>query len=511
MIKRSPLLRGVAQIRVDPARAPVREWCWRDDWIAGGESIYCLLAMFEALNVVHGRDVTEVFVEPSLNARGKPVFMPTLDLRSAERLRLAKFSAVTRVPVEVARTAFVMEAFSETGRLAFAHLRWCPDCLRCGYHSMAFQLPVTHACPAHGTPLRNGCPRCRSQFPYKLGGTVKLFVCPSCKLDLAPVLRGGWCKPSLRLAHRRSFDDFVSLLQFCDRLPTMVAQAWPGAGQRQAREFLVSRPRVREQGGAFMAFVTQVLVSLRASAQMQLLPVVPSCTFIERRRAALKGDPRRRDANAAGGWPAHLVTATDSRLRAAASIYRCVRRSLWRHTVRAHRACVCSTTKTLWWPLIGSETGAFCPVAMAFVRWRMHWEAASTAAALRARPRSAPLGLVGWLAAVAPVPASTWTEAMDRWLTAHVLARDLTASFEAMLRTTKGCARGDVVTWEREPAFAAARTCWVCAGRGTWDSPGRLFVDASEGEAATESWQVGVDGRRRHFRDHLGGLLSIAH
>lgn len=39
-------------------------------------------------------------------------------------------------------------------------LRYCPDCLRLGWHSALFQHPVVRACPIHRKALRCGCAHC---------------------------------------------------------------------------------------------------------------------------------------------------------------------------------------------------------------------------------------------------------------------------------------------------------------------------------------------------------------
>jgi hypothetical protein len=45
-----------------------------------------------------------------------------------------------------------------------SQLRFCPDCLRLGFHSEIFQLRGLKACPQHGSRLQNACPVCLRQI-----------------------------------------------------------------------------------------------------------------------------------------------------------------------------------------------------------------------------------------------------------------------------------------------------------------------------------------------------------
>lgn len=44
-------------------------------------------------------------------------------------------------------------------------LRYCPQCMYSGYHTLLHQLPWIHRCPWHGVALRNTCTRCGKEPP----------------------------------------------------------------------------------------------------------------------------------------------------------------------------------------------------------------------------------------------------------------------------------------------------------------------------------------------------------
>jgi hypothetical protein len=72
-------------------------------------------------------------------------------------------------------------------------------------------------------------------------------------------------------------------------------------------------------------------------------------------------------------------------------------------------------------------------VAEAFLRWRMCWEACGTPCYLFAAMRKDPFGLVGWLAASAPVCPPGWTWKTEQWISDHLLGPTCLASFDDLL------------------------------------------------------------------------------
>jgi hypothetical protein len=502
-----PGVRRHLGIRVAHLRPLKPEWCWRDDWVQGGESIYGLLALFEALNAIGGPQLREDFVDAVGATQGSTLHAPIVDLRSTERMRLAKLSSVLRLPIEQVRAGFVADAFPRSGWQGHTALRWCPQCATSGYHSTLFQVPVVFSCAAHGCAIQGRCPRCRSDLPYRLDTSVStpLFCCPACRLDLAPAIRVGQRK-ALPDRHIWLLTARFELMQFCDSLPT-VAAAVLGAGTSRASELLYSAPGQAVRPGEFKSFMTRVLVSLKASPQGDLHRIEPSYTFFE---PTASSAGRRRGARpstvVASGWPERLVPRSDKRLQRATTLYRCVRRHLWRRLVKQHRRCILSMCRHLWWAVDGSETVGLCVVAAAFVRWRLRWEAVRQPTALLSVPAAPPLGLVTWLA-LAPIGPPAWTSVIDGWLIDHVLGHELLASFDAMLDEERSSPRTSATKWGSNGSAAWRGQCWVCSGRGTSSSPAQLFFPVDCVSEASEAPPKG----KRHTTEHLKLLGNIEH
>jgi hypothetical protein len=493
-------------IRLDAPRAPRPQWCWRDDWVQGGESIYSLIGLFQALNIVGSQQIRTNFVEASDPGLSRFVRHPVVSLLRPDRFRAAAFATSIRLSLDVVQQSFVSEAFPVSGWCGHQNLRWCPQCVKAGYHAPLFQLLMVYECPAHHRPLEQHCPRCRSAFPYQLttGTQTPLFLCPACKLDLAPEMRAGR-RRALAPEDMRMLDHSAKLMQFCDSLPTMVSQALGTASSPQGSDVLVSTPAAQVSESDFKTFVTQVLASLRLGDQTDWDRVEPSISFVDQ-RVQLGSRRRTKTCDAKSGWPDRLVAASDKGLYGAAALYRCVRRHHWRTIVHRHQRCVVSACRRLWWPITGSRTPCFCPVAMAFIRWRLRWESAVRCTDLIAEAIGPPLGIVTWLAS-APVGPASAGQPMRDWLINHVFGYELLASFERMLVEEQGRPEDELVEWKRDWVAPAANCCWVCAGSGTKYQPARLFVRQNMFLECVQ----GCRAANGHYAKHLGAIARIDH
>jgi|GEM_PF-919242 len=498
-----------ARIRLLKPAAFQTTWCWRQDWISGGESMYGLLALFQILNVVQTNRIASEFVIPTQGTKRTLAKEPTVDLHSSERIHLDRVAQVTGLAVEQIARAFLSCAFPRSGWQGAPYLRWCPECLKSGHHALGFQIPIVHRCPGHGSQLIQRCPRCRVELPYKLHGASTaqpLFCCPTCKLDLVQELRTSTARPPLGKVVIAALHADASLLELCDSLPTRTGGVLTGAESMGYRELVLSMPSSVSRTMEFADFARNVMLSLAGRpSKLNLKPSLsyaePQATFVTKSKPSLSC-----------GWPKHIIPESDRQLIEAAAIYRRVARYLRRGVVREHRSCVQCACRRIWWPVLGSRTVALCPIAVAFIRWRMHWEGTGVPSLLLAEARSPPLGLVTWLAALAPVGSASWSRAMGEWLVKHVLARDLITSFDALLwRATESVKPGFMV-WNRLAISEIPRTGWVCAGRGTASNPGRLYVMVSPADQAGRGGASHlIQGRRAHLRWHTDCLRRVDH
>lgn len=491
---------------VTAVEPPIKElaWSWRSSWYSGSESIYAVLAKFAALNRIKPRDVCELFIEPNVESRrftlvGRPYF-PKVDLRYPQHVRYGRLSNILKLDVEQLRQGFVSEQFPNAVALSSPNLVWCPQCAERGYHSASFQLNFSHMCPLHRRELRRKCSRCNQPLPYWLypPTSVGFFVCPNCRHDHASKLQQMRLNLALEDEALSMFADHINLMRFVDSLPTLVNAQKASMGAPHL-PILIGKADAFRRRIHFHQFVTDMLASVaarRGLPQGQLDSRPPSFVYSEPylplskivKSSRIKHDP-------------------DEVLRDAQIVYRTTRRWLYRQVLRGHSGCLAAAQKYLWWDVEGETTAAFCPVAMAVLRWRMQWEGCRIPNSLDNRKVARiPLGLLAWVSSDAPIPSPLWTNGLTRWITNHLLGFACVDSFYGWLVSSERAGRAGQLTWNQREHERFSFRHWACSGRGTEHEPGLLYVEATW-EARDISDQPTCN--RDHRRQHLALLKEI--
>lgn len=76
--------------------------------------------------------------------------------------------------------------------------RYCPDCLRCGYHAHLHQLPWFGRCPWHGSALSTTCPTCRTEVDTSanwIEGRDMTCQCGHTLIDTSAAIKGTVTQP----------------------------------------------------------------------------------------------------------------------------------------------------------------------------------------------------------------------------------------------------------------------------------------------------------------------------
>ncbi|MGH8856829.1 MAG: hypothetical protein ACREXG_02180, partial [Polaromonas sp.] len=345
-----------ARIVVDFEAAPHHQWCWLPEWYSGSDSVYGLLAKFSRLNVLTIRDLCELFVERnSSNSErwkiGQPHF-PVVDLRFSRGLRLGRLANILKLDAARLQLGFADAIAPEAAQRAAIYLKWCSACARNGFHSAFFQLDFVSACPLHDRLLLHRCPDCSKPVPYQLHAPSRgvLFCCSSCGKDLAPILQRPRTGLSLKGRKATVLADHVALIQFTAQIPTLI-DACRASADKARMPLMLGKADKGRRTTLFRQFVTDVLTSVADRVgglkQQQLHLLEPLSSYQDGSKDEGGFINRRRSAQ-----PSHSVTqATDRELAEAESIYRSVRRHLWRHQVCGHRKCVLYAMKALWWDI----------------------------------------------------------------------------------------------------------------------------------------------------------------
>jgi hypothetical protein len=203
-----------AKILLDTYRDQTEQWCWREKWHIHGESAWTLFWKFAHLNQLTARELAAVITNRTSGRRTAICAKPDVDLRDAGVFDLELLGKMFRVPESTLRMAFLYELLPGSVLRSHDHLRWCVQCLYRGFHSPLFQMRLTRACPIHDHPLRDACPSCKRQIPYRLNNlfVLKPFRCPHCDFDFAPQISGD--RPEMLQLCREHISSLSLLLKF---------------------------------------------------------------------------------------------------------------------------------------------------------------------------------------------------------------------------------------------------------------------------------------------------------
>ena len=165
-------------------------FAWPRMSIRPGESLWSLVHRFLWLNTPTWRDLERSFGCPSLAPfsllYGVRLLTPQVVGRiSFDRSRLARALSLPMRRWESATLAWLRGTPVDD---VCADMRFCPVCLRMGYHTILFQLTCVATCPLHGVPLVQGCTKCGFALSPDLNlvALASPFACPQCGHPIAP-------------------------------------------------------------------------------------------------------------------------------------------------------------------------------------------------------------------------------------------------------------------------------------------------------------------------------------
>lgn len=510
--------RRAARVIEDHPILVEKAWCWRDDWATGHDSAYGLFSKFAKLNALSAKELAHLFISRTCGQRTAILRAPKVDLRNSDLFDTAELARIMRLNTQQMQSAFLLERLDNGRRKSSNLLRWCPRCAKDGFHSAVFQLEFVNVCPAHGQAIRIACGKCKARIPYKLQAETfsEPFCCPNCHADLAPALRNPRTG-ALRLREKETawIRSLVDLFTFEDEIVPVKLELNRQRKINGLGEVAFAMPDWRRIESAYTGFVTHVIADLRRETEGQESLSFADITVsvkrgsqpsdilsqrkIKYKRAKL---PERIDKSSVlkRGW--------DDRLRASYLVYSAVRRHLWRHVVCDHQRCITAAAQHLWWRMEGERTVSFCPVAEAFLRWRMHWEACGTPRYLFAPMRHDPLGIAAWMAGEAPICPAGWGWDAEQWVSDHVLARSCLGSFRDYLALAIENSEHQATVWQDRASTGRFFTYWAVAGRGTPSCPTRIYEQVNATYSLADV--IGLEtSDRTHRLAHLTSLAEV--
>jgi hypothetical protein len=463
-----------SSILVENLTIPAKSWCWQPAWSGVGESIYSTLGKFEALNALNLQELGELFVTPKFKTSSTGIQWRYLvaDLRITESISKTNLRAILKLDSEKIQSGFTETLFPNSQSLSSNELRWCPLCIKNGFHASAFQLNYVFSCPIHNVKIRMTCPKCKSPIPYMLRPQARdsLFQCWTCHHDLAPAIRMGNAVTVLKKINADALSDYVKMLRFGDQLPTLINACRNSLGKPNL-PMIISKGQAYRQLNGFEQFVADVLTHIadnQVQRQRQFHFIQPYSIFSPKENTQkLVKATNQKETKKIGNQP----------LQEICSIYKAIKRHIFRRLIKPHKVCYKLARNALWWDIDGERIKSFCPIATAFIRWRMHWEGCRIPANLdRPGYLRTPYGLVGWLAGDAPIASNQWNKQFESWVHSTIFGCHCVESFYSWLeystiQSSKNSQIWNVLDHEKFP-----KRHWAICGYGATSETSYLFM-----------------------------------
>lgn len=152
--------------------SPSFGYVFNPHWLDPQESIVSILWKFARMNVLSGHTIAAQLAKTCIDPyEGILASRTAVDMR-----RLHQMLGLQR---KLIRGALIPDTLR---KISSVHFRFCPRCLRRGYHSVVHQLETVHHCPIHGDWLQVQCSGCGQCAPYRLNARLlgAPFRCADC-------------------------------------------------------------------------------------------------------------------------------------------------------------------------------------------------------------------------------------------------------------------------------------------------------------------------------------------
>lgn len=470
---------------------------YRRGWSHRWDSTYARLAKLGYANAFDSRDIARLVISRRCGRKTRIVERPSVDLRSTEYFDLDALVQLTGESEQAIALGFVVPTLQADLYGTSKHLRYCRKCMDSLLHVSLFQMHEFETCPIHQAALESHCPHCGGLILYQLAPDIfrNPFCCPHCECFLGADLSWQYRLKSISVPGADSIlgNIFDVVLNRAETLST-----WARGDQ----EF-------RCQG------VPTVFASRIGADQGH----VRSLGFAERvlKIVSAYNHPEQRERSGiSANWQVAIPTnrrnrrgiepAVDDEVRRLETVYRALRRHIWRRDMRMHQPCFLALARHLWWDIDGEPVPDICAHAEALLRWRMHWETVAIPQRLAEKPSHRPYRIAAWLLGDAPFLPANWSRAGARWVNEHVFGTVCVGHFRDLLERAVVCRRlARSRIWRLQDSCVNPRELWVAYGRDRHHDPLQLFFDLPDRptiENMTERLQ-------QHRLVHLAGVAGM--
>jgi hypothetical protein len=165
-MRRKPLAVSATRLPIlvfDERRlTPSFGYVFNPKWVDPHESIVSILWKFARMNRLAGHvvagQVATITIDPYEGIEPRRDTVDIQRLRRTLGLRLYQLRA-SLIPRSLQRSSS-------------RYFRYCPKCLKRGYHGVLHQLEPLQQCPMHGCWLETACGHCHQTSPYRLNALL---------------------------------------------------------------------------------------------------------------------------------------------------------------------------------------------------------------------------------------------------------------------------------------------------------------------------------------------------
>lgn len=485
--------------------------CWMDNWISPYESAYSLLSKYTFLNGLRTPAIAREFIRCKLVSEKKKYDYANFSLIQATHLDKLKMASAFRMSESAVESAFVPDNIIPSSIPMSENLRFCPTCLKIGYHSIAHQFEVVQMCPIHDRRIQSHCLNCEKRVQYRVHSTLfsRPFCCPHCSSFCFGVGTDDITHyASLNEDESEQFRELVQLIELKYRIFDC------GVDLHRSSSFfsqdpvlsasrLDARPR-----SSYIAFLGS---ALRYSMPNQKTThLLTDCTLVTLRHSGFRQSHSPKASNRYQHYPCdgrgifnwHF---NDDKLFELRAIYKAIRRHVYRRLLKKHKYCANSTLHHFWWNINGETTEAICPLAYAFVQWLSFWEGTSIPRQLVQKPSHPPFRLMAWLSDSAPYTPKWWLPNVSAWVRHRVFALDCLRSFFSWVEVANrliGNTRQ--LHWSKEYSAYQASTYWLASV----PDPAPAMM-AFEETSYPKPLGLLLPANTKHRNEHISSLKSI--
>lgn len=144
------------------------KYTWKNEWIHPYESIYSIIEKFKAANVFTSSEMSKILNMPPSVYTAKTHFNKEFNVFRNVAFSLSYTNNISEDNI--------LDIFTNVEKFLDIKIKYCPTCIKQGYHSVLHQLTFLDKCPIHNDDLVYLC-ECRSSYLITYKSKLPAYHC----------------------------------------------------------------------------------------------------------------------------------------------------------------------------------------------------------------------------------------------------------------------------------------------------------------------------------------------